>query len=53
MMNIRDYSLINKPKIIVKILELLGFEPDIQIDTYEINNLKGKIGFGKEQLEIY
>jgi len=41
MMNIRDYFLINKTKNNkVKILELLGFEPDIQIDTYEINNLE-------------
>jgi len=35
MMNIRDYFSINKTKITnkIKILDLLGFEPDIQIDT--------------------
>tara|TARA_B100000900_G_scaffold403449_1_gene410556 strand:- start:682 stop:1743 length:1062 start_codon:yes stop_codon:yes gene_type:complete len=42
-MNIRDYFLINKTKNNkLKILELLGFEPDIQIDTLEISNLEVK-----------
>ncbi len=37
MMNIRDYFLINKTKNTnkIKILDLLGFEPDIPIDTSE------------------
>ena len=40
MMNIRDYFLINKTKTTnkIKILDLLGFEPDIEIDTSQYNS---------------
>ena len=44
MMNIRDYFLINKTKNPnkIKILDLLGFEADIAIDTteYRIENIE-------------
>ena len=39
MMNIRDYFSINKTKTTnkIKILDLLGFEPDIEIDSTQYN----------------
>ena len=43
MMNIRDYFSINKTKTSnkIKILDLLGFEPDIEIDSsqYQVDTI--------------
>ena len=55
MMNIRDYFSRNKTKTVnkIKILELLGFEPDIEINTlqFEISDIKETINSDQQTFE--
>ncbi len=55
MMNIRDYFSRNKTKTVnkIKILELLGFEPDIEINSlqFEISDIKETINSDQQTFE--
>ena len=56
MMNIRDYFSINKTKTTnkIKILDLLGFEPDIEIDSsqYQVNIVDESINTEQQSLSL-